>query len=130
MTRIARAWTYFVAARLLLVGHFNHVTRERALLVYTIIKGLKFDIGQFICDNILHITKGSTTAGLAYPTIITTLCLNAGIAQSSNEIEAPILKSITGQVINSYEDEEGEAEHEHPVDNQDLEDEAGDEMDV
>ena len=45
MTRVAKAWTYFVAAQLLLVSHFNRVARERVLLVYAILKGFKFDVG-------------------------------------------------------------------------------------
>ena len=38
--------------------------------------------------------------------------------------------SITGQVINSYDDEEGEAKHEDPANNQDPQEEAGDDMNV
>ena len=38
--------------------------------------------------------------------------------------------SITGLVINSYDDEEREAKHEDPANNQDPEEEARDNMDV
>ena len=130
MTRIAKAWTYFVAARLLLVSHFNRIAREQVLLVYAILKGFQFDVGWVIRDNIIDISKGSTTSGSAYPTIITTLCLNTGVGLSSNEIKAPIQKSITDKVIDSYKDEEEDSEHDDPSDDPDPEEAARNDMDV
>ena len=71
LNRIARAWAYFVSARLLPSSHASSIDREHCFLVYAIMMGKSVDVGRIIRYSIRNISKFNTTAGLAHGTFIT-----------------------------------------------------------
>lgn len=69
----SKAWHYFINAKLLPSSNFGEVTKDRAILNYAIHKSLSIDMGTVIQNNILHILRESTIAGLGYPSLIMTM---------------------------------------------------------
>ncbi|PIN25604.1 hypothetical protein CDL12_01654 [Handroanthus impetiginosus] len=70
-------WLRFVSTRLLPSSHTFEVTRERAVMIYTILTDVHFDIGRFLHRSILKSGMGGLTVGLYHPSLITELCARA-----------------------------------------------------
>ncbi|EOY19076.1 Uncharacterized protein TCM_043746 [Theobroma cacao] len=66
------------------VKHFNDVTKDRAVLLYSIVTRKSIGIGQLIFNNII-LTACSPRDGLLYPSLITTLSHQAGVVYSPNK---------------------------------------------
>lgn len=80
-----KVWHSFICAKLLPVTHISDVTRERAILVYTIVTGKSIDVGRLVGQSIRHCRRASTTGGLAHPSLITALCRQAGVVWGPHE---------------------------------------------
>lgn len=52
-----KAWYAFLCAKLMPCMHVSHVTKERAVLLYSIIKGFKIDVGLLIQQSNLRATR-------------------------------------------------------------------------
>ena len=102
MLRIARAWMYFIAARLLPVKNYSEVTRDRAVLLYAILEGMSIDVGHVIWTNIRQVAHQKTTGGLAHPAVITALCRHADVPIDPNESQLPGQPTINGRTIRGY----------------------------
>ena len=48
---------HFIFAKLTPTMHLSEITRERAILLYGIQKGLKINVGRWIQSNISHIVQ-------------------------------------------------------------------------
>ncbi|XVE72036.1 hypothetical protein DITRI_Ditri11bG0006500 [Diplodiscus trichospermus] len=99
---MAKAWTYFSAARLLPITHLSSITNDRALLIYAIMEEFAIDVGRLICNNILHICDETTTSGLGYSSLIIALCLEAGVPKMHNEMKISTQLPIIGKIILGY----------------------------
>ena len=51
---IPKVWHHFITSRLIPTTNMCEVTAKRALLNYSIIQDIPFDVGQVIEDAILH----------------------------------------------------------------------------
>ncbi|XP_057756119.1 uncharacterized protein LOC130975326 [Arachis stenosperma] len=83
----ARGWLDFVRRSLITTSNTSEVTKERAVLIYNIIKGENVNVGELIANNInkiLNSTNESTR--LAFPSIIQELCDDAGVEKVIDEV--------------------------------------------
>ncbi|PIN19258.1 hypothetical protein CDL12_08056 [Handroanthus impetiginosus] len=78
-------WLRFVSARLLPSSHTSEVTRERAVMIFTILTDIPFDIGRFLHRSILKSAMGSLTVSLYHPSLITELCARAGLERQPSD---------------------------------------------
>ena len=80
----AKAWNYFIGARLMPLSHFSDVTKERVALIYAIQSGKSIDVRLVIQNQILHVLR-SAQAELHFPSLITGLCKKASVVWGNNE---------------------------------------------
>lgn len=66
--------------------HVSDVIRDRAVLLYAIVKGKSVDVGQVIQDSITHAIRDSSTGRLPHPSLICGLCKQAKVTWSDDEI--------------------------------------------
>ena len=83
LTVEARAWQYFVCHKMMPANHYSNVTIERAVLVYAILKGMSIDVGRVLFDSIIYTVKNRLV--LYFPSLITQLCVEAGVRVGSDE---------------------------------------------
>lgn len=89
MSGIAKVWLFFVAARLLPTTHFNNVMKKRAYMVYTILTGGLFDVGDHIHCEIVKVAldrHSGSRGGLWFPSLINLLCRKVGVLMGSDEM--------------------------------------------
>ena len=73
---IPKVWHHFITSRLIPMTNVCEVTAKRALLNFTIIQDISFDVGQVIEDAILY--NWDAKMNLGHPFLIYGLCTNAG----------------------------------------------------
>ncbi|PON62958.1 hypothetical protein TorRG33x02_277840 [Trema orientale] len=73
-----RAWFSFICANLMPTSYQTMVTKERAVLLDTIVTERSIDVRKVIKDLILHTIQASTIGGLTHPSLITALCVKVG----------------------------------------------------
>ena len=54
--------------------HLSIVTKDKTILLYTMILGFKFDIESVIERGLIESTQGQCTGALIHPSLITQLC--------------------------------------------------------
>ena len=86
LTKSAKAWFHFVSAKLRPSKHVAIVLRDRALLIYAIGNGFKFNVGHVIESSIMESTN---VKALIHPSLITKLCLLARVNMSDSEEKCP-----------------------------------------
>ncbi|KAJ1407891.1 hypothetical protein SESBI_23921 [Sesbania bispinosa] len=99
---IPRAWGAFIIASILPVLHDTNLLLDRAKLLFAIIKRMDIDVGAVISkemENIMLIKKKS----LAYSSLITLLCLDAGVNLSDDDVPISAAKAISTRRISEYE---------------------------
>jgi len=123
LTRIAKAWIYFVCARLYPIKHFTALDEDRIQVLFCIVKGLSINVGRFIYTWMKKLDYTNERHGLPYPSIITGLCTNAGVPRSKRDTIKSPMGPITDSIIDRYkireepqaEDAEEEGEEEPPL---------------
>ena len=80
---IPKVWHHFITSRLIPTMNVCEVTAERALLNYTIIQDIPFDVGQVIEDAILH--NRDAKMNLRHPFLIYDLCKEVEVPLEDNE---------------------------------------------
>ena len=70
----AKVWFYFVSSVLLPSRHLNIVRKEEAILLYAILKGNKFSMGNIIENSILGYYKSKYKGLIPHQGLITRLC--------------------------------------------------------
>ena len=98
----AKAWLYFVSARLLPSTHFTEIDVDRLKLVYAILTGLRINIGRIIRSSIRHSCRMTTTAGLGHGTFITELCHTYGVPTFDTDVRSGQKRPITKLMILTY----------------------------
>ena len=83
LTVEARAWQYFVCQKMMPATHFSDLTVDKAVLIYAILRGMSIDAGRVIFDSIIHTVRNKL--GLYFPSLITQLCLEAGVRHGPDE---------------------------------------------
>ena len=68
--------------------HLSEVTKERAVLLYGIQKGLKINVGRWIQSNISR-TVSQDSEGIPHPTLLTELIALYGIDTTCFEVLQP-----------------------------------------
>lgn len=84
LTPEASVWLYFVKSRLMPTTHDSSVSADRMLLLYAMFAGLKINVGKLIVDEIYRCSM-KKTGKLFFPSLITQLCLEAGVPHKPTE---------------------------------------------
>ncbi|KAM6550939.1 hypothetical protein CsatB_000747 [Cannabis sativa] len=74
LNQVARAWMFFVSARLMPSKHLSDFPLERLKIVYAIMKGIMVPAAGIILNSLDNMVAGSTHAGIGLAGIITELC--------------------------------------------------------
>ncbi|PIN08786.1 hypothetical protein CDL12_18641 [Handroanthus impetiginosus] len=85
LTVVADNWLRFISARLLPTKHTFEVTRKRAIMIFTILTDVLFDIGCFLHKSIWKSAMGGLTVGLYHPSLITELCARADLERQPDD---------------------------------------------
>ena len=92
LTYIPKEWHHFITSHLISTTNVCEVTVKRALLNFTIIQDIPFDVGQIIEDAILY--SRDAKMNLGHPFLIYGLCKNAGVPLEDNEAWIHPIKAI------------------------------------
>ncbi|KAJ1434422.1 hypothetical protein SESBI_05567 [Sesbania bispinosa] len=99
---IPRAWGAFIIASILPVLHDTTLLLDHAKLLFAIMMRMDIDVRAAISkemENIMVIKKKS----LAYSSLITLLCLDAGVDLSDDDVPIHVVKAISARRIFEYE---------------------------
>ena len=77
LTVEAWAWQYFVCQKMMPATYFSDITAKKAVLIYAILRGISIVVGRVVFDSIIHTIRNKL--GLYFPSLITQLCLDAGV---------------------------------------------------
>lgn len=88
MDSYPKAWFYFIAAKMLPVSHLSSVHSTRAAVIFAILNGTPLNVGSYIQAAIRYSIMDETL-GLVCPSLITSLCLAAGVKLGPNEAILP-----------------------------------------
>ena len=95
---VARGWLDFIGHSLLPTSNRSEVTVKRAVMIHCIMMGKEVEVHQLISTEFYKIAnKNSKDARLAYPSLISMLCKDAGVRMGITEyisIEKPITKAL------------------------------------
>ncbi|PIN14789.1 hypothetical protein CDL12_12578 [Handroanthus impetiginosus] len=80
LTNEAWDWLRFINARLYPSSHLSEVSKDRAILLYAILTGVPLNIGRYINGAILKSARGGMTISLYFPSLVTALCQQEGLA--------------------------------------------------
>ena len=75
----AEVWFYFISSVLFPSKHLHTVRRNEAILLYTLLKGYKINVGKIIENYILSYSKSKCRGFIPHPATITSLCLLRGV---------------------------------------------------
>ena len=75
----AKVGFYFVSSVLLPSKHLITVRKNEAVLLYTLLKGYKINVGKIIENSIMSYYKSKYRGLIPHPAIITRLCILRGI---------------------------------------------------
>ena len=78
LTKEAKVWFYFLSSVLLPSKHLSIVRKEEAILLYTILKGYKMNVGKIIEKSIVNYYCNKYRGLIPYPSTITRLCIQGG----------------------------------------------------
>ena len=90
---IPKVWHHFITSLLIPTTNVCEVTAKRALLNYSIIQDIPFDVGQVIEDTILH--NRDAKMNLGHPFLIFGLCKRARVPLDDNEAWLHPIKAIS-----------------------------------
>ena len=90
---ILKVWYHFITSRLISTTKICEVTAKPALLNFTILQDIPFDIGQVIEDAILY--KKDAKMNLRHPFLICGLCKKAGVPLEDNEAWIHPIKAVS-----------------------------------
>lgn len=85
LNRYARAWNMFICAKLMPSSHSHDVTVERAILLYGILTGEYVGLGYLIHQNMIRYMSGRSSSAIPHASIITQLCVAAGVRWGAEE---------------------------------------------
>ena len=93
---VARGWLDFIGRSILPTSNRSEVNIRRAVMIHCIMLGKEVEVHQLIPSEFYILTnKNSKDARLAYPSLISMLCKDAGVKMGITEyisVEQPITK--------------------------------------
>ena len=98
LTPVPKVWYHFIYATLKPSLHLSTVTRDKTILLYTIMQGIKFDVDNVIEKGIIESTQGRCTGARIHPSLITRLYWLAEVPmhepeeKSTHRLPVPLLK--------------------------------------
>ena len=75
LTEQAKVWFYFLCSIILPSKHLSTVKEKEVVLLYSILKGYKFNVGKIIENSILSYYRGGYRGLVPHPTLIIRLCI-------------------------------------------------------
>ena len=81
LTEEAKVWFYFISYVLRPSKHLSTVGREEAILLYTLLKGYKINVGKFIENSILGYFESKYKRMIPHPATINSLCIQGGVKE-------------------------------------------------
>ena len=98
---IPKIWYHFVRTRLIPTTHIETINKDRLLLLHCILEGRRINVGQIIQrENLACAFKPKGC--LFFPSLITELCLRAGIDTNSNDEILPNTAAISTKAIKRF----------------------------
>ena len=79
LTEEAKVWLYFISSALLPSKHLSTVRRNEAILLYTLLKRYKINVGKIIKNSILSYSRSKCRGLIPHSATITSLCLLRGV---------------------------------------------------
>ncbi|GMN19116.1 hypothetical protein TIFTF001_039725 [Ficus carica] len=106
-----KVWFNFINVRLYPTSHVSECSRERALALFAIAKGMRMNVGAIINAAILYASNIDNVA-LPFPSLLTALFEKAGINTKDNSVCKPIWAFDPNGIvrISNNQPEEGEDE--------------------
>ena len=91
-----KVWFYFVSLVLLPSKHLSTVRKNEAILLYTLLKRYKLNVGKIIENSIMSYYIRKYRGLIPHPTTITRLCLLGGVnGDWENEETCPKASPLT-----------------------------------
>ena len=90
---ILKVWHHFITSRLIPTTKICEVTAKPALLNFTILQDIPFDVGQVIEDAILY--NKDANMNIRHPFLFIGLCKKAGVPLKDNEAWIHSIKAIS-----------------------------------
>ena len=118
LTEEAKVWFYFISSILMPYKHLSTVRKEKAILLYALLKGYKINVGKIIEKSILGYSESKYRGMIPHLATITRLCIQGGVEEEWGVEEtypraSPLtLTSITKGLKNSRKGKEKETKEE------------------
>ena len=87
LTEDAKVWFYFLSSVILPTKHLSAVREHEAIILYALLKGYKMNVGGIIEGSIRGYHLSNERGLIPHPTIISRLCIFAGVRGSWDEEE-------------------------------------------
>ncbi|EXB93492.1 hypothetical protein L484_006967 [Morus notabilis] len=81
-----KIWYHFLRFRLMPSSHYRLVHKERAILLYCMMKGRPLNVGRMIRQQV-GVCAGRKNGGLWFPSLITQLCIAHGVSIEEHEMK-------------------------------------------
>ena len=130
LTEEAKVWFYFLSSVILPTKHLCAVREQEAIILYSLLKGYKMNVGGLIEGSIKGYHLSNKRGLIPHPTTINKLCIFVGVRVSWDEEEtcpkvSPLtLTMVTKGPINKKQQRMLEVEAKHAEDNDHREMEA------
>ena len=82
---VAKVWHNFLSVKIKPSLHVSTVTKDKTILLYTMTKGLKFDIRMVIEWGLIKSTQERCTGARIHPSLITELCRSSEVQMLDSE---------------------------------------------
>ena len=79
LTEEAKVWFYFIAFVIIPTKHLSTIREQENIILYALLKGYKFNAGKIIESSIMRFQKNVKRGLIPHPTMITRLCILAGV---------------------------------------------------
>ena len=81
LTDEAKVRFYFIISVLMTLKHLSIVRREKAILLFALLKGYKINVGKIIEKSILGYSESKCRGLIPHPATITRLCIKEGVEE-------------------------------------------------
>ena len=79
LTEEAKVYFYFIAYVIIPTKHLSTIREQKAIILYALLKGYKFNAGKIIESSIKSFHKNVKRGLIPHPAMITRLCILAGV---------------------------------------------------
>ncbi|KAL3834253.1 hypothetical protein ACJIZ3_008989 [Penstemon smallii] len=79
LTPVAKIWFAFIASRLMPTTHYTKISKDKARLIYSLMKGHTVDIGELICKGFIRNATKEGAQTFWFPSLIFRLCIQVEV---------------------------------------------------